>query len=237
MNGGRAFYTPSSPHMTISHVTYAAPAPATSSATLNSILTTTASPRAAAQQFQHTLHHQQQRRHQEPSLTVPAKRKIQEMSQSPQGTSYHLDEPLHTPPSGNDSHIGHNGLHTPPTAGAADVSSEAVDCICGFAIDDGFSIACDICSRWCHSACFGIDSSGHVPDSFDSSGTIRAVCDTRMERTVAIMERFRVGFYTLAMYLCRLSMFENNHVLRMIEHVSFVNGVVDLLPTSIIAFS
>ncbi len=191
MNGGRAFYTPSSPHMTISHVTYAAPAPATSSATLNSILTTTASPRAAAQQFQHTLHHQQQRRHQEPSLTVPAKRKIQEMSQSPQGTSYHLDEPLpHAPPAERARISATMASTHRPLRGAADVSSEAVDCICGFAIDDGFSIACDICSRWCHSACFGIDSSGVVPDSF-----VCWVCNPRphhVKETAIALQRSRL---------------------------------------------
>ncbi|KAF9522011.1 hypothetical protein CPB83DRAFT_737818, partial [Crepidotus variabilis] len=44
-------------------------------------------------------------------------------------------------------------------------STEAVDCICGFAVDDGFSIACDVCSKWCHSACFGI-AQGAVPEKF-----------------------------------------------------------------------
>lgn len=33
---------------------------------------------------------------------------------------------------------------------------DAIRCICGFDYDDGFSIACDNCSRWCHAACFGI---------------------------------------------------------------------------------
>ncbi|KZT68445.1 hypothetical protein DAEQUDRAFT_692349 [Daedalea quercina L-15889] len=38
-----------------------------------------------------------------------------------------------------------------PSAG-----SDTISCICGFTYDDGFSIGCDICSRWCHAACFGI---------------------------------------------------------------------------------
>lgn len=33
---------------------------------------------------------------------------------------------------------------------------DGIQCICGFTDDDGFSIACDDCSRWCHAACFDI---------------------------------------------------------------------------------
>jgi uncharacterized protein len=39
---------------------------------------------------------------------------------------------------------------------------DAINCICGFLYDDGFSIACDDCSRWCHAACFDIVE-GEVP--------------------------------------------------------------------------
>ncbi|KAF9232900.1 hypothetical protein BU15DRAFT_54562 [Melanogaster broomeanus] len=42
--------------------------------------------------------------------------------------------------------------------------SDAISCICGFTYDDGFSIACDDCSRWCHAACFGIVQGGEVPE-------------------------------------------------------------------------
>ncbi|PCH44296.1 hypothetical protein WOLCODRAFT_154334 [Wolfiporia cocos MD-104 SS10] len=35
-------------------------------------------------------------------------------------------------------------------------NSDSISCICGFTDDDGFSIGCDSCSRWCHAACFGI---------------------------------------------------------------------------------
>lgn len=107
---------------------------ATSSATLNSILTTNLP-------------------------TIPAKRKHIEDSPS---------APFYTP------HTYQPGLETPlsPTeskneveSNTNDTSTEAVDCICGFAVDDGFSIACDICSKWCHSACFGI-AQGAVPEKF-----------------------------------------------------------------------
>ncbi|KAF8054640.1 hypothetical protein FPV67DRAFT_1568900 [Lyophyllum atratum] len=46
-----------------------------------------------------------------------------------------------------------------------DVSTEAISCICGSTFDDGFSIACDDCSRWCHAACFDIVS-GEVPEEW-----------------------------------------------------------------------
>jgi hypothetical protein len=47
----------------------------------------------------------------------------------------------------------------------ADYAGEAIDCICGFDVDDGFSIACDVCSRWCHSACFDV-APEEIPDQF-----------------------------------------------------------------------
>ncbi|GLB44375.1 putative SET (Su(var)3-9, Enhancer-of-zeste, Trithorax) domain containing protein [Lyophyllum shimeji] len=46
-----------------------------------------------------------------------------------------------------------------------DVSTEAISCICGSTFDDGFSIACDDCSRWCHAACFDIVA-GEVPEEW-----------------------------------------------------------------------
>ncbi|KAG6329777.1 hypothetical protein ID866_9312, partial [Astraeus odoratus] len=49
----------------------------------------------------------------------------------------------------------------PPPSDADDIS-----CICGFTYDDGFSIACDVCSRWCHAACFGIVEGGYVPEEW-----------------------------------------------------------------------
>ncbi|KAG5637578.1 hypothetical protein H0H81_004098 [Sphagnurus paluster] len=44
-------------------------------------------------------------------------------------------------------------------------SDDPIRCICGSATDDGFSIACDDCSRWCHAACFGIVQ-GEVPEEW-----------------------------------------------------------------------
>ncbi|EPS98053.1 hypothetical protein FOMPIDRAFT_1078601, partial [Fomitopsis schrenkii] len=43
--------------------------------------------------------------------------------------------------------------------------SDTISCICGFTYDDGFSIGCDSCARWCHAACFGIVES-EVPEEW-----------------------------------------------------------------------
>ncbi|KAJ8581106.1 hypothetical protein M405DRAFT_854889 [Rhizopogon salebrosus TDB-379] len=43
--------------------------------------------------------------------------------------------------------------------------ADAISCICGFLFDDGFSIACDVCSRWCHAACFDIVE-GEIPEEW-----------------------------------------------------------------------
>jgi hypothetical protein len=43
--------------------------------------------------------------------------------------------------------------------------SDSINCICGYSFDDGFSIACDDCSRWCHAACFQIIQGG-VPEEW-----------------------------------------------------------------------
>lgn len=58
-----------------------------------------------------------------------------------------------------------------PARGAANGSSANADtgdeirCRCGSSMDDGFSIACDVCGRWCHAACFGI-AEGSVPEEW-----------------------------------------------------------------------
>ena len=44
-------------------------------------------------------------------------------------------------------------------------ASDTINCICGYSFDDGFSIACDDCSRWCHAACFQIVQGG-VPEEW-----------------------------------------------------------------------
>ena len=153
------------------YFTQPTPSAATSSATLNSILTTTASPLATLS-------------------TIPQKRKqgaVESETRSPSVTFYtpHLDSindhyqrqetpqrlqltplPNSLSPEPTPSTPQANGAQGLPTQEPKPVSSEALDCICELVIDDGFSIACDICSRWCHAACFGIAKEEEVPDKF-----------------------------------------------------------------------
>lgn len=127
--------------LSMGHNYLSQPTPSTSSATLNSILTTT-SPIIPQKRKQSALEQQE-------STSVQY---IQQQQQQ------HLNlsrSPL-TEPSPRS-----NGVESIDQ----DTSTEAVDCICGFAVDDGFSIACDECSRWCHSACFDI-APGGVPEKF-----------------------------------------------------------------------
>ncbi|KAG2344569.1 hypothetical protein BDR05DRAFT_166470 [Suillus weaverae] len=56
-------------------------------------------------------------------------------------------------------------LQPPPSASPPLPDADAISCICGFLFDDGFSIACDVCSRWCHAACFDIVE-GEVPEEW-----------------------------------------------------------------------
>lgn len=65
-----------------------------------------------------------------------------------------------SPLSSHPPHANHTHPDPPPSTDADDIS-----CICGFTYDDGFSIACDVCSRWCHAACFGIVEGG-VPEEW-----------------------------------------------------------------------
>ncbi|KAJ6456652.1 hypothetical protein C8R45DRAFT_913850, partial [Mycena sanguinolenta] len=44
-------------------------------------------------------------------------------------------------------------------------AGDEIRCRCGSSLDDGFSIACDVCGRWCHAACFGI-SKESVPEEW-----------------------------------------------------------------------
>jgi hypothetical protein len=62
---------------------------------------------------------------------------------------------------------------------------DAIRCVCGVPEDDGFSIACDVCSRWCHAACFGI-APGAVPGDWphDAAWARRLQLD-RLARLVA----------------------------------------------------
>ena len=130
--------------LSMGHNYLSQPTPSTSSATLNSILTTTVSP------------------------LVPQKRKQSDI----ESVANHVD--ILQPHPHSYFRLTHSPPPEPsPRSNAAesnegdsnDTSTEAVDCICGFAVDDGFSIACDECSRWSHSACFGI-APGSIPEKF-----------------------------------------------------------------------
>ncbi|KAF9031329.1 hypothetical protein BJ165DRAFT_1358385 [Panaeolus papilionaceus] len=48
----------------------------------------------------------------------------------------------------------------PTTVAAEPTSTDGIDCICAINIDDGYSVACDECGRWCHMACFNFPPSG-----------------------------------------------------------------------------
>lgn len=84
-----------------------------------------------------------------PPKIIPLKRK---QSTSLRPPSPPLPPPLRT--------------RTPPTpAASTSFNPDAINCICGIQYDDGFSIACDDCSRWCHAACFDIVEGG-VPEEW-----------------------------------------------------------------------
>ncbi|KAF9026124.1 hypothetical protein BDZ89DRAFT_1067786 [Hymenopellis radicata] len=42
-------------------------------------------------------------------------------------------------------------------------TDDGIRCKCGYKHDDGFSIGCDKCERWCHGACFGIFANINEP--------------------------------------------------------------------------
>ena len=109
------------------------------------------------------------------SLTAPSQRHPQQRPFSPILSG---PVPPQTPP------ISQLPLASPSTSrhplALSDVppppDSDAISCICGFTYDDGFSIACDDCSRWCHAACFGIVQGGEVPEFWKCW-----VCDPALE--------------------------------------------------------
>ncbi|KAJ3885635.1 Le.MFB1 [Lentinula edodes] len=49
---------------------------------------------------------------------------------------------------------------------ALDEDSESIRCICGFSVDDGWSVGCDGCGRWVHGVCFGFEAKDkeNLPD-------------------------------------------------------------------------
>ncbi|KAG1807175.1 uncharacterized protein BJ212DRAFT_1282445 [Suillus subaureus] len=77
-----------------------------------------------------------------------------------------------------------------PSASPPLPDADAISCICGFLFDDGFSIACDVCSRWCHAACFDIVE-GEVPEEWRCWD-----CDPRpvnRDRAVRLQKQHRAG--------------------------------------------
>ena len=64
-------------------------------------------------------------------------------------------------------------------------NAEAINCICGFTYDDGFSIACDSCGRWCHAACFDVVEN-EVPDEWQC--WVCASCPVDKDRAVKIQK-------------------------------------------------
>lgn len=89
--------------------------------------------------------------HHRTTPTIPLKRKSSAHSQPDTPLDHH---PRSRPPP---------ATHISP--GKSSASSDAIRCICGYDYDDGFSVACDVCGRWVHAACFEITDS-QVPEEF-----------------------------------------------------------------------
>jgi hypothetical protein len=135
----------------------------TSSATHNSILTTTTSPHipsSSSPRFDSVFPTA-------PTPTIPAKRKQRDVvgffeEQGPGQRAFH-------PPTQYPFENGHlsavfRPYELPRSALAPPAPSEAIDCMCEYTIDNGFSVACDRCSRWCHGVCFGLTNSDETRD-------------------------------------------------------------------------
>ncbi|KAF9545799.1 hypothetical protein CPC08DRAFT_649265 [Agrocybe pediades] len=138
------------------------PVAATSSATLNSILTTTVSTPVIPSKRKAELAGDTENREFRPSPGAPFSHHQQRLS-SPPPISISNSQ-IHSTQSQTTSL--HDYGNNPSTSNAAtDLSTEPIDCMCGSSFDDGFSIACDRCGRWCHYVCFGIRQ-GNVPEDF-----------------------------------------------------------------------
>ncbi|KAJ7245255.1 hypothetical protein C8J57DRAFT_1242251 [Mycena rebaudengoi] len=75
--------------------------------------------------------------------------------------------------------------------GAAE-EGEAIRCRCGSGADDGFSIACDACGRWCHAACFGVQKES-VPEDWACWATIISVQHTSIISLGPIYEQINAA--------------------------------------------
>ncbi|KAF8146167.1 hypothetical protein K438DRAFT_1991120 [Mycena galopus ATCC 62051] len=65
--------------------------------------------------------------------------------------------------SGRGSGAGGLGQEGRDAQGVGEESRDEIRCRCGSSLNDGFSIACDVCGRWCYAACFAI-SKESVPE-------------------------------------------------------------------------
>ncbi|KAJ7492968.1 hypothetical protein B0H11DRAFT_1718335 [Mycena galericulata] len=100
--------------------------------------------------------------------TVPQKRKLGLAGggKSRAGARGASGEPLHPAPSSDWPGNGERGGSGAGERGeGGEGEGDEIRCRCGSNADDGFSIACDVCGRWCHAACFGIVE-GSVPEEW-----------------------------------------------------------------------
>ncbi|PPQ74764.1 hypothetical protein CVT24_003189 [Panaeolus cyanescens] len=65
-------------------------------------------------------------------------------------------------------------------------SNDGIDCMCNINIDDGYSVACDECGRWCHMACF------NFPPGQSATNDIEFKCWKCEPRDREMVERARV---------------------------------------------
>ncbi|GAB7364823.1 hypothetical protein MBLNU230_g5617t1 [Neophaeotheca triangularis] len=65
-------------------------------------------------------------------------------------------------PATHPSHHPHG--HAPSMLDGTHEDDGQISCICGFADDDGSTVACDICNRWQHIVCYYPQFAEHLPD-------------------------------------------------------------------------
>ncbi|KAJ3749011.1 Le.MFB1 [Lentinula detonsa] len=90
--------------------------------------------------------------------STPASATVRNTSQLPIGSS--------TPIASNTIPTKRKYPSTMDGRSNTDEDSEAIRCICGFSIDDGWSVGCDGCGRWVHGVCFGFEATDkeNLPD-------------------------------------------------------------------------
>ncbi|KAJ3827302.1 Le.MFB1 [Lentinula raphanica] len=73
----------------------------------------------------------------------------------------------------------------------AEEDSDSIRCICGFSIDDGWSVGCDGCGRWVHGVCFGFEATDkeNLPDHWwcwECDPSLRERIDRDKARSIQI---------------------------------------------------